>query len=104
MASALTACPLPSAACLLRAFCMLTRRPLRIYLAGLRVVLGDFFVPKQPVQAAEQGVSAACLSSMDVHAYVSLCRVIVSQLVTQFSDHPLRTARKRSLAATRPAP
>ena len=28
----------------------------------------------------------ACLSSMDVHAYLSLCRVIV----TQHGDHPLR--------------
>ena len=36
----------------------------------------------------------ARLSSMDVHVDVSLCRVIVTQIVTQLGDHPLRTDQR----------
>jgi hypothetical protein len=46
---------------------------------------------------------AACLSSMDVHVDVSLCRVIVTQIVTQLGDHPLRTDQREILGATRTA-
>ena len=47
--------------------------------------------PKQPVQAADQRISAAhsASASMHVHVDVSLCRVIVTQIVTQLVDHPL---------------
>jgi hypothetical protein len=40
---------------------------------------------------------------MDVHVYASLCRVIVTQIVTQLSDHPLRTDQREILGATRTA-
>jgi hypothetical protein len=40
---------------------------------------------------------------MDVHVYASLCRVIVTQIATQLSDHPLRTDQREILGATRTA-
>jgi hypothetical protein len=45
----------------------------------------------------------ARLSSMDVHVDVSLCRVIVTQIVTQLGDHPLRMDQREILGATRTA-
>ena len=40
---------------------------------------------------------------MDVHVDVSLCRVIVTQIVTQLGDHPLRMDQREILGATRTA-
>ena len=58
----------------------------------------DLFVPKQPASPADQRnlQITTRLPSVDVHARVSGCGVIVTQLVTQSDDHPLRMTTTRA--------